>query len=451
MDGPPDPSSFANGPGIAQASAGSAMAGPGLQKDPLTGLFQQDYLMHELDALLRKQQQAPVEATLALLQLENFYEIRRWVCKPEANLLLSDIARLLSQSLPRSVLLCRCAHYEFAALFTAESSLHAQLLLQRVKQAMLSAVSDSIPPQLELRCGVGLVPLGPAIPSAEVMFARARHNLSLALSRQRHSGTLDAGHGAAVAMPLAQLLRVFRDDKLQLSFQALVSLLPDGLRHFEVRCHTPGDELSPAPAALFECANQNALGEHIDRWVLTRCMQELRHPAALDLRLTVTLTLNTLVSTHFFGWLRAQLTQDASLAARLVLQISEPDLLTAQHHMQYFCEQLRELRIKLCICQFGCTPDPFRYLPLLHAQLVKLDVSLLENIGADPVQRDHLAVLTARLHDSGLRVSAGMVEDMSQLPLLWAANIQSVQGFCLHRPGPTLNYAFLRKQTLALS
>lgn len=422
-----------------------------LLKDPLTGLYQQDFLFNELNLLLQKQRAEPVEATLALLQLENFYEIRRWVGKSEANLLLSDIARLLSRSLPRSVLLCRCAHYEFAALLIDDSSLHAQLLIQRVKQAMLSAVSDSIPPQLELKCGVGLAPLAPAIPSAEVLFARARHNLSLVLSRQRVSAHADTAQDGGPEISRAQLLQVLQSTQLALSYQALLGFRPDQLCPYEVRCSAVDKEFMLPATALFESANQNALGEQVDRWVIGKSIKQLSQPDSLALRLTVNLTLNTIVSTRFFPWLREQVAEDASLPPRLVFQISELDLLTAQHHMQFFCEQLGELQIKLSINHFGCTPDPFRYLSLLHAHYVKLDSSWLENIHTDPGKQDQLQALTARLGGSGLRIIVGMIEEMALLPLLWAANINLVQGFALHEPAASLNCAFLWQHSLDLS
>ena len=146
---------------------------------PLTGLFEQDYLGQQVEKTLLRCRQGPLEATLALLQLENFYEIRSWVGKSEASLLLSDIARLLEKSLPDKAVLCHCEHYEFAVLLLDECSLNARLITDRVKLAMQSTVSASIPPQLELKCGIGLAKLSRRIPSADVVFARARHDLGL--------------------------------------------------------------------------------------------------------------------------------------------------------------------------------------------------------------------------------------------------------------------------------
>ena len=79
--------------------------------DPLTGLHVQEYLIKEITRVLERSRQGELPATLALLQLENFYEIRTWVGKSEANLLLSDIARLLKSCLPDSALVAQSPFY----------------------------------------------------------------------------------------------------------------------------------------------------------------------------------------------------------------------------------------------------------------------------------------------------------------------------------------------------
>ena len=93
---------------------------------------------------------------------------------------MTDIAQLLKTSLPKRVLLCRCHNFEFAALLIADCSVNARGITDKLKQVLLSAVSTSLPRQLELKCDVGLAKLEPNIPFWPVVFARARLNLSIA-------------------------------------------------------------------------------------------------------------------------------------------------------------------------------------------------------------------------------------------------------------------------------
>ncbi|PCJ16924.1 MAG: hypothetical protein COA96_18095 [SAR86 cluster bacterium] len=417
------------------------------RKDPLTGLYEQDYLSKALNKVLKESRRRKISATLGLLQLENFYEIRSWVGKSEADLLLGDIARVLKKTLPKNVLLCRCRHYEFGILLLNDSSVNAVLITDRVKLALLSAVSASIPAQLEMKCGVGLARVESSVPSIDVMFARARHNLSLAHYQQNNE------RPRLIANPevaLNELMLALRENKLKLSFQPIVSLKEDGLAHYEIRCYLPNTPASLPTRVLFDTAANNALGEDIDRRVIEKSLNLLKKEQNDSLRLTINLTHNSLVNPQFLSWLEAELATCSTLAKQLIFQVSEIDVLIAQHHLNYFCEKLTQLDIKLCINNFGCTIDPFRYLPLLQAHFVKLDVSRFEKINISSQQFQQLVDITSRLHDSGLGVIVAMVEQMTLLPLLWQAQVDFVQGYALQKPKASLCFNFLKEETLGI-
>ena len=412
-------------------------------RDPLTGLYRRAHLCDKINRLLAQPRGERITATLALLQLENFYEIRAWVGKPEANLLLSDIALLLKRSLPGSVILCRCEHYEFAALLTDECSVNAAIITDRVKLALLSAVSDAIPPQLELKCAVGLAEMEIQTPSADVLFARARHRLSAAFANPSPDGKWQVTPRLTPQSVIRLVQRAQQQNGFSLNFQAVVDLRGDCRRHFEVRCalKTAGDQV-PA-GLLYEVASQNALACGIDRWVVRRVIGILRQDKAGKLYFTVNLSHNSLVNPDFFRWLERLLQGHAQLAKRLTVQISEVDVLIAQHHMNFVCEQLKALNLGLCIKHFGCTENPFRYLSLLSARQVCLDAALLDNISRDPHKRAELETTVRQLHDREFRVIAAQVENMRQLPVLWRTGIDLVQGFCLQPPTDRLDYAFI--------
>lgn len=416
-------------------------------QDPLTGLLTEAAFKSQLDRLLQRARRVSVTATLALLQLENFYEIRTWVGRSEASLLLSDIARELKKALPPSVVLCRCEHFEFAALLTNECSVNAQLITSRVKTALRSALSAAIPPQLELKCGIGLSQITGQIPSAEVLFARARHSISLAHSRQRH-----AEH-ASMARPeatLEHLRRALKDNNLQMNFQPIVNMQRDGLPRFEVRIALLASEMAVPTDLLFEIAVQNALGEALDRWVIAKALRHLRLRRGSGLLFFINLTLNSLVSPGFLPWLKDRLQQASVEPEQLVFQISEIDVLIAQHHLQHFNAGLKKLGLRLCISHFGCTQEPYRYLPLVQADMVKLASVHLENVANEIHKRKQLRATVDKLNSYGIRVMAGMVEQVSVLPVLWKSRVNFVQGYCFQAPGTSLNFHFLSEQTLGL-
>jgi hypothetical protein len=97
-----------------------------------------------------------------------------------------------------------------------------------VKQALLSAVSCSLPPQLGLHCAVGLASIDSGIPSAQVMFARARHNLSISIC---DNGQLSALPQLNPDQALDRLSHALKTDQLVINYQPIVSLLANGIEH----------------------------------------------------------------------------------------------------------------------------------------------------------------------------------------------------------------------------
>lgn len=411
---------------------------PSEHLDPLTGLPNRAWLEDALGRALNDGR----PTTVALLQLENFYEIRSWVGKSDASFLLCDIARLLRRNLPEGITLCRCENYEFVLLLRNENSVNARPITDRVKQALQTAVSESIPPQLELKCAVGLASAEPGVSAPEVLFARARHQLGVALFRRHGEQRLSAMHEVDGFDPL-ELGPALERRPLALNFQPIVSLLPDGAERYEVRCQLPLEKGRLAPVRMFEIAVRNALGGVIDRQLIRRTLGILRERNRPDLCFFVSLTQNSMVDTGFFHWLRDELAGQTHLARQLVLQISEIDILIAQHHVQYLCEHLAGLEIRLAVGNFGLTDNPFRYLPLLSADYVKMNLPAADGAGGRQVRQT-----LERLRDANLQVIAATLENINMLPRLWRSGVTLAQGNCLAEPTANPAYRFPREMRI---
>lgn len=384
-------------------------------------------------------------ATLALLQLENFYEIRNWVGVSEANLLLSDIAQLIRNTLPERVLLCRCHNYEFAVLLIADCSVNARHITDKLKPALLSAVSPSLPRQLELKCAIGLAKLEASVQSWPVIFARARHSLSLAHHRKALPANLE---GISADAALRQLRAALESTELELNYQAMVHLDETVHEHYEVRCNLSSQETCLPTVLLFETAAQNAMGEQIDRRIIEQVIVQLVDSNNPELRLVLNLSLNSLVSIDFLRWLEELLADQPELANQLIFQISEIDALVAQHHLITFCEAVARIGSRISLSNFGCTPKPLGYLSLVPASYVKLDISQLSKIEMSVERMNSVKSLVDELHQKRIKVVAPLIENPSVLPLLWEAKVDFFQGNRLHKANATLSYRFVKTFTL---
>ena len=191
------------------------------------------------------------------------------------------------------------------------------------------------------------------------------------------------------------------------------------------------------------------MGELIDRRIIEQVLETLTANRDADLRLLINLSHNSIVSGKFLDWLSERLGGDGVASSRLVMQISETDALVAQHHLRYFCELIEKLGCKISISNFGCTPNPLRYLSLVPANYVKLDSGLLTNIDINQSNLDALKILVKELHQRKISVIAPLVEQLSLLPLLWQSNIDYFQGHCLHRPATSMQHKFVETRSVS--
>jgi diguanylate cyclase (GGDEF)-like protein len=417
------------------------------QIDPLTGFYGQDCLNHLLADIVARNQTTPVSATLALLQLENFYEIRSWLGKSEASLLLGDIGRVLSKRLPKSIILCRCAHYEFAAILMDSSIDQTQVVAEQVRRIVETTAKNSLPEKISLKLGIGLADMAGAGLNKDVIYARARHNLSLSYDLDK-AGVITSRRLSTKAA-VAKVHSYLKSGQLVTSFQAVVSLKEESAELYELRLALPETLNQLSTEQMFEVIVQNAWGEAVDRWLIKKAAKILQG-SANNLKLTLSITHNSMVSSNFLPWLSSYIMQRPVFASRLIIQLSEIDVLTAQHHMNSICETLSRLDIALCINHFGCTDDPFRYLNLLRAEFVKLDAAILQRCQRGNQDSLTLPQLVERLHANGLRVITGKVDNMARLPYLWQSNVNYVQGYSFHRPSSRLDFEFTAPTTLPL-
>ena len=91
------------------------------------------------------------------------------------------------------------------------------------------------------------------------------------------------------------------------------------------------------------------------------------------------------------------------------------------------------------------------YLPLISAHYIKLDHSLTRLAEVDHNRQRQLGELIGNIHDRGMKVIAPMVEQIGELPVLWEAKVDFIQGYCLHKPGSKLNFKFIINQELTVN
>ncbi len=397
-----------------------------------------------LAQLLKNNKRDTVPTTLGLIQLKNFYQIRQWVGKSDAELLLAPLVRQVLAQLPADATLYRCANYEFMLLLQNAASLNARDIAETVCQQIRHTGAHSLPRQLQLNCAIGLVKLAPHVTSVQTLFANARLNLRhvyqpdtqrfnpFQLVPPAHDGTSQRIHQA------------LEQHRIGLRFQPLLQFNAPCQHAYSITPCWAGLEDDTHQDTLRNSAINFGVGERLDRWLILQALASCRGRDGKPVRLYVPVTPDSLVSPTFSAWLNLLSEQYAEQMRKFTLQLREVDVLICQHHMTPLREALEDAGIQLQVVEFGGIQDPMRYLSLLPVTSVCLDVSLHGKL-YDP---NGIKSLIKSLHAENIQVMATGIVERAQMSRYWRLGIDWVQGSCIAHPSATREFQFAHNLTV---
>lgn len=123
-------------------------------------------------------------------------------------------------------------------------------------------------------------------------------------------------------------------------------------------------------------------------------------------------------------------------AGRVVLEITERASLEGIGELDARLGQLREMGYRLAVDDLGAGYAGLSYFARLRPELVKIDMSLVRNVDADPVKRSVVASLVGLATSLEMLVVAEGVENARERDVLAAHGCTYLQGYGLARPGP---------------
>lgn len=416
-----------------------------LNRDLVTGLLNEQGMTAEIDSMILDAVYSEAHAAVTVFELTGFDDLTALAGKTAANLLLADFARSAEQLLPANNRIGRVDVNRFAIL-NPEPKPAGQA--EEFETKLKEAIAAVCPANVKIQIDSGSAAVNELSQDGANVLARASHNLRF---RRTHPSTAPATQDETTMRMFNLLERAIANEEFVLAYQPIVNLKQDGVERYEIRVRLQDKDNLIYPPSFLELANQSGLGEKIDRVVIDKSLALLKDHEDSSLQLTVNLTHNSLVSPSFLPWLSERLHTSRASTDKLVLQISELDIMSFPEQISQFGNRLAELEIALSITHFGCTLSPFNYLPHYQVKYVKLDRSLLNDIEIDTDKRTVLANTVRTLHSSGILVIAPMIDTIELLPLLWQANLNFVQGNSLQEPSDRMNYSFLQEEEITLS
>jgi len=187
------------------------------------------------------------------------------------------------------------------------------------------------------------------------------------------------------------------------------------------------------PAAQFmPAAETHELGRIIDCHALTFGLRELR--AQPSLRLAINMSARSIGYPPWMEILSRGLARDATVAERLILEITESSAMTMPDIVSVFMANLSARGVTFALDDFGSSYTAFRYFKDFYFDILKVDGQFIRGIDSNPNNQVLANALVSIGQHFDMLTVAEMVETAAEAVWLTEAGFDCLQGFHFSAP-----------------
>jgi diguanylate cyclase (GGDEF)-like protein/PAS domain S-box-containing protein len=421
------------------------------KQDVLTGLFNRQYFMEELELAVTDALSGSRSAAVIYLLMDNFKQIKDNLGIGAADMMISDIGNLLHDQAGENDIVARFGDHSFALLRRDCDSEAIQAVGDNLRRIVEDHIADVRDQSVTTTCSIGMSIVAESTPSAHEVISRADLACEVARSAggnrvHLHNPVVDEKIGKERDQQMHALIKdALERDQFQLLYQPIVSLQGDAGGKYEVLLRMLNDEGDYIlPTQFLPIAEQTGQITEIDRWVIQNAIRTLTEHRAqgADTQFFIKISAATLQHGELLQYIGNCMKVTHLPGHALTFEIAEKH--AAQHlkHAKAFVNTLRELHCKTALEHFGAGPNSFQLLKHLPVDFLKIDGSFIHNLASDSDNQAMVRSILATANSMNRQCIAEYVQDAHSLAVLWQNGIHFIQGNFLQEPSEALDYDF---------
>lgn len=421
------------------------------QRDPVTGLFNRQHFMTEVEAVVAAAADGKGNQSLLLIEPDNYETRIAEVGLNHADDVLKRIAERLQTALPDGAVAARFSDHSFAVLTRDHDHKQSLGLAEKIRAAFDNHILEAGKQSITLTVSIGGVQIGEKIASVPQVLGKSNQCLQSAegVGGNRIEFFDPAARDRAEEERIQAWVQRIKDalvgDQFVLNFQPMISLTGDTTEHYEVlvRMIAPSGEIV-SPDQFMPIAEEHGLDDDIDRWVIGRSIALLaeRKKTGKDTTLFVKVAPASLAEGDLHKFIDSQLKAHAVPGENLVLQLPESKIYTHMRAVQAFEKIVSSFGCLLCVEQFGISLNSFQMLSHFNPAVLKIDRSFIMDLAKNAENQKKVREIAEQARKQGKSTIAEFVSDAGSMTVLFSIGVDLVQGNFLAPPMPAMNYDF---------
>jgi diguanylate cyclase (GGDEF)-like protein/PAS domain S-box-containing protein len=421
------------------------------KQDVLTGLFNRQYFMEELELAVTDALSGTESAAVIYLLLDNFKDIRDKVGIGAADVVTSDIAAVIRKHTSENDIVARFGDHSFTVLRRGCDAASIETSSEKLRQAIEDHIANVDDQSVTTTCSIGMSLVAESTPTAHEVISRADLACEVARSSggnrcHLHSPVVDEKIGRERDQQVYALIKeALEQDQLKLLYQPIVSLQGDTAEKYEVLLRMLNDENEYIlPSQFLPIAEQTGQLADIDRWVIGRAIRRLADHRAqgAETQFFVKLSAATLLDADAAQFISEAIREARLPGDALTFEIDEKHASQYLNQTKTLVNTLQELHCRIALEHFGAGPNSFQLLKHLPVDFLKIDGSFIHNLASDNNNQAMVRSILDTANSMRKKCIAEYVQDAHSLAVLWQTGIHFIQGNFLQEPSEALEYDF---------
>jgi diguanylate cyclase (GGDEF)-like protein len=358
------------------------------------------------------------------------------------------VAEAIRRSLAPRALAARISGDRYALLLPGTTMDAAEETAEALRERIssLGFVAGSQPVEVTASLGVARVgesehPLSHALAAAEIACKAAKDRGRGRVQRYEESDQSIVRRYTDVTL-VGTLRQALAEDRFRLDAQPIVPLNGAAtgpkyellLRMLDARGETV------APDKFLSAAERYQLAPAIDRWVVRHALRMLepssRALAAQGASFAVNISGQSLGDQEFADFLQFELRSSGIAPSLLTFELTETAAVANIVRAEALIRRLRDLGFGVALDDFGRGLSSLTYLKTLPVTTLKVDGSLVRDVGDDDRSEAMLSAVVRLAQALGLQTVAECVESDEILQVVRGLGVGYGQGFSIGRPVP---------------
>ncbi len=413
--------------------------------DALTGLPNRVLATEELGGMLDRNAGGSTVAIISL-DIDDFKDINDSLGHGVGDRLLYSVAERIKESLAFGDVAARAGGDEFVVVLERA---HGEAQVLELADRLLTSMEhpfDVDGRELSITASAGVAFDHDRETAAEVLLRNADTAMYRAKQLGKRQSVVFEPHMHTASFDRlelrADLVRAIETDQFMAHYQPIVDLETHRIVGCEalIRWQHPNRGLL-SPAIFVPLAEETGLIGAMGEWMLERACRDLsgwraEMPQVADaLTISVNLTAQEVHGERLVPVVTDILRRTGLPADRLVLEVTESNLLSDTDVIQERMQRLRELGTRLAIDDFGTGYSSLGYIQRFAFDVLKIDRSFVEGLDRQTNRQIVTAVLDLA-RELGVRVVAEGIEEQDQEQALIDLGCKFAQGYRFSRPVP---------------